>query len=94
MAGGKADDLGRMKLHVRATPNARRSEVVGWETDERVGRVLRVRVAAPPVEGKANAELREFLAKALDLPKSKVFLDKGGSSRLKCFEIPDGTSLP
>jgi len=83
-----------MKLHVRAAPNAHRSEVIGWETDARAGRVLRVRVAAPPVEGKANAELRDFLAMTLDLPKSKVVLDKGGSSRLKSFEIPDGTPLP
>ena len=83
-----------MKLHVHAAPNARRSEVIGWENDARFGRVLRVRVAAPPVEGKANAELRDFLAKTLDLPKSKVVLDKGSSSRLKSFEIPDGTPLP
>jgi len=51
-------------------------------------------VAAPPVEGKANAELRDFLAETLGLPKSKVVLDKGCSSRLKSYEIPDGTPLP
>lgn len=83
-----------MKLRVRATPNASRSEVVGWEDDTQAGRILRVRVAAPPVEGRANAALREFLAKTLGLPKSKVILEKGGSSRFKSFEIPDGTSLP
>ena len=55
---------------------------------------LRVRIAAPPVEGKANAALREFLAKALGLPKSSVSLDKGDGSRLKTFLIPDGTPLP
>ena len=53
-----------------------------------------MRVAAPPTEGKANAELREFLAKALSLPKSKVVLEKGSTSRFKSFEIPDGTPLP
>ncbi len=83
-----------MKLRVRATPNAHRSEVVGWEDDPQAGRILRVRVAAPPVEGKANAELRDFLARFLKLPKSSVTLEKGGSSRYKSFEIPDGTSLP
>jgi len=86
--------LGRMKLHVRAAPNAHRSEVIGWENDARSGRVLRVRVAAPPVEGKANAALRDFLARTLDLPRSQVVLDRGNASRLKCFEIPDGTPLP
>lgn len=83
-----------VKLRVRATPNSRRSEVIGWEDDAQAGRILRVRVAAPPVDGKANAELREFLAKSLGLPKSRVVLDKGGSARFKLFEIPDGTALP
>jgi uncharacterized protein (TIGR00251 family) len=83
-----------MKLRVRATPNARRSEVIGWENDPQAGRILRVRVAAPPTEGKANAELREFLAKELGLPKSKVLLEKGNSSRFKTFDVPDGTALP
>lgn len=83
-----------MKLRVRAIPNARRSEVIGWEDDAQAGRILRVRVAAPPQDGKANAELRDFLATTLGLPKSRVILDKGGSSRFKTFEIPDGTALP
>jgi len=83
-----------MKLVVRAVPNASRSEISGWEDDPRAGRVLRVRIAAPPVEGKANAALREFLAKALGLSKSAVTLEKGDSSRFKTFTIPDGTPLP
>ena len=82
-----------MKLHVRATPNARCSEIAGWEEEAQVGRVLRVRIAAAPVDGKANAALREFLAKALGLSKSMVTLEKGGSSRYKTFSIPDGTKL-
>ena len=83
-----------MKLRVRAAPNASRSEVLGWETDPQAGRVLKVRIAAPPVDGKANAALRDFLAAILKLPKSKVVLEKGSSSRFKTFEVPDGTSLP
>lgn len=83
-----------MLIRVRATPNARHNEVVGWEDDRLAGRILRVRVAAPPVEGMANAELRDFLAKSLGLPKSKVRLEKGSTSRFKSFEIPDGTPLP
>lgn len=80
-----------MKLRVRATPNARKSEILGWEEDPHAGRVLRVRVAAPAVDGKANAELTAFLAKSLGLTKSKVLLEKGDGSRFKTFEIPDGT---
>jgi uncharacterized protein (TIGR00251 family) len=83
-----------MNLRVRATPNARRSEIIGWEDDPQAGRILRVRVAAPPTEGKANRELRDFLAQSLGLPKSQVVLEKGNASRFKSFEIPDGTPLP
>ncbi|MFD0893533.1 DUF167 domain-containing protein [Luteolibacter ambystomatis] len=83
-----------MKLVVLAVPNASRSEISGWEDDPRAGRVLRVRIAAPPVEGKANAALRDFLAKSLGLSKAAVVLEKGDGSRVKTFRIPDGTALP
>ncbi len=83
-----------MKLHIKVIPNARKTECAGWENDPAHGRVLRVRVAAPPVEGKANEALRAFLADCLKLPKSKVVLHKGETSRIKAFAIPDGTALP
>ena len=51
-----------MQIRVLAVPNAKASEVVGWEEDPRAGRVLRVKIAAAPVDGKANAALRDFLA--------------------------------
>lgn len=82
------------KLHVKATPNARISEVIGWEDNPTHSRVLRVRVAAPPVEGKANTALQAILAKWLHLPKSQVMLDKGDTSRIKTFLIPDETQVP
>lgn len=82
-----------MKLRVRATPNARNSEVIGWSHDPLVGPVLCVRIAAPPAEGKANAELRRLLADKLGLAKSSVTLEKGGTSRIKTFDIPDDTCL-
>lgn len=83
-----------MKLFVSIVPNARSNEVVGWENDPRSGMVLKVRITAPPVEGKANAAVREFLAETLGLSKSAVVLERGSSSRLKLFTIPDGTILP
>jgi uncharacterized protein (TIGR00251 family) len=83
-----------MKLFVSIVPNARSNEVVGWENDPRSGMVLKVRITAPPVEGKANAAAREFLAETLGLSKSAVVLERGSSSRLKLFTIPDGTILP
>ena len=83
-----------MKLPVRAVPNARTSEILGWEEDALAGRVLKVRITAPAVDGKANEALREFLAKSLGLPKSKVTLERGSTSRVKMFTVPDGTTLP
>lgn len=83
-----------MKLRIRVTPNSSRSEIVGWEEDPSAGRVLRVRVTAPPVEGKANEELRGLLAKSFGVPKSQVTLDKGGSGRVKTFIVPDSARLP
>ena len=82
-----------MRLRVLAVPNSKTSEVLGWEDDARAGRVLRVKIAAPPVDGKANAALRDFLAKHLGIPKSKVVLEKGDTSRIKTFTLPDGTII-
>jgi uncharacterized protein YggU (UPF0235/DUF167 family) len=79
-----------MRVHVLAVPNSRATEIVGWEDDPRAGRVLRVRVVAPPVDGKANVMLREALAAHLGVAKSRVRLEKGGSGRIKTFEISGG----
>ena len=83
-----------MKLALKVTPGAKRNEVLGWEDDyPQVGRVLKLKIAAPPVEGKANKEIVLFLAKTLGLPKSAVELVHGTSGRIKLAEIPDGTDL-
>ncbi|MBI4313095.1 MAG: DUF167 domain-containing protein [Chloroflexi bacterium] len=75
------------RLKVRAQPNARVSEILG-ATDG----VLRVRVAAAPVEGKANKALVELLANALGVPKSFVRVTRGAASRDKLVEV-EGLSL-
>jgi uncharacterized protein (TIGR00251 family) len=79
-----------MLIRVLVVPNSKTSEVVGWEDDPRAGKVLRVKISAPPVDGKANAALREFLAKHFGVPKSRVTLEKGEGSRIKTFDLPDG----
>jgi uncharacterized protein (TIGR00251 family) len=67
---------------VWASPGARRSELAGVAD----GR-LRVRLAAPAHEGKANAELVRFLAGLLDVPKGAVTVAAGASSRRKLVRI-------
>jgi uncharacterized protein len=74
-------------LPIKAIPNAPRSEVVGW-----LGEALKVKIHAPPVEGRANAALCEFLADALDLPRRAVTVLRGDTSRQKLVRI-DGLTL-
>lgn len=83
-----------MKLALKVTPGAKKNEILGWEDDyPQVGRVLKVKIAAPPVEGKANKEIVLFLAKALGIPKTSVEVVHGTSGRIKLVEIPDQTDL-
>jgi uncharacterized protein len=69
-------------LRVRVQPRATRDEVVG----ERAGAVV-VRLAAPPVDGKANAALCAFLAKAAGVPRSQVTIVRGASARDKVVRV-------
>ena len=83
-----------MKLALKVTPGAKKNEILGWEDDyPQVGRVLKVKIAAPPVEGKANKEIVLFLAKALGVTKSSIEVVHGTSGRIKLVEIPDGADL-
>lgn len=79
-----------MRLGVQVKPNARASRVVGWIADPPT---VIVAVAAPPVDGKANAELTRFLAETLGIPKSAVVIEHGAGGRNKRVQLPDGTSL-
>ena len=76
------------QLAIKAIPNAPRSEVVGW-----LGDALKVKVHAPPVEGRANDALCEFLAEALGLPRRAVTVLRGDTSRQKVVQI-DGLDRP
>lgn len=69
-------------LAVKAVPNAPRSTLAGW-----LGEALKVRVQAPPVEGRANEALCAFLAGELDLPRRAVTVLRGDTSRLKLVRI-------
>jgi hypothetical protein len=69
-------------LHVRLQPRARREEVVG----ERAGAVV-IRVTAPPVDGKANAALCAFVARAAGVPPSRVSVVRGHGSRDKVVRV-------
>jgi len=72
-----------MILSVHLIPNASRNEIAGW-TDG----ALKIRVTAPPIEGRANDALIHFLADALDLAPSEVEIEKGATSKYKRIKIP------
>jgi len=75
------------KIALKAIPNAPRNALAGWSGD-----ALRVRVRAPALEGRANAELCDFLADALGLPRRAVSVARGDKSRRKILRI-DGLTL-
>ena len=70
------------RIRVRLTPRAARDAIAGWQDG-----VLRVRVTAPPVEGRANAALERLLAGALGLPKTAVRVVSGAQSRDKTVAV-------
>ena len=65
-------------LHIQAQPGAKRTEVAGLYGD-----CLKLRLASPPVDGKANACLVEFLAERLGVKRGQVTITRGLSSRRK-----------
>jgi uncharacterized protein (TIGR00251 family) len=67
-------------LHIQ--PGARKTELAGLHGD-----ALKIRLAAPPVDGKANAALLEFIAERLGLRASAVTLKSGQTSRRKVVEV-------
>jgi len=72
-------------LAIRVIPGASRNEIAEILDDG----TIRIRLTAPPVEGRANAALIDFLSKILDIPKSKIDIIAGHSRRDKLVSILD-----
>jgi len=73
---------GRITLTLHIQPGAKKTEFAGLHGD-----ALKIRLAAPPVDGKANEALIKFVAETLKLPKSAVNLKSGQTSRRKVLEV-------
>ena len=67
-----------IRFRVRVTPRASRSEVAGQQDG-----ILRIRIAAAPVDGAANKELIRMLADTLMIPRSAISITAGHNSRIK-----------
>ncbi len=76
-----------LALHVQ--PGAKRTAVDGTHGD-----ALKIRLAAPPVDGKANAELLRFLADAFGVPLRNVVLVRGETSRQKVVRVDGPARRP
>ena len=80
-----AEKDGVLTFKVQVVPRASRSELVG----EHDG-ALRVRIAAPPVDGAANDELVRLLARAFGVPRSAIDITAGHASKLKTVRVAGG----
>jgi len=69
-----------LSLHIQ--PGAKKSSVAGLH-----GEALKIRLAAPPVDGKANTALVAFVAELLQLPRAAVSLKSGQTSRQKVLRV-------
>ena len=72
-------------LAIRVTPRAKRNQIVEVMADD----TIKVRLTAPPVEGKANQALVDFLAEVLGVNKSRIEMVGGATSRDKLVSILD-----
>ena len=77
---------GALRFKVRVLTRASRTEIAGVHGD-----ALKIRLAASPVEGAANAELITLLAKQLRLPKSAISIVRGLKGRDKVLEAAGAT---
>ncbi|HYA39549.1 MAG TPA: DUF167 family protein [Candidatus Methylomirabilis sp.] len=76
-------------LQVQVQPHASRAAVAGV-----IGDHLKIRLTAPPLEGRANTDLISLLAKLFDVPKSQVTLLRGETSKRKLLRIHTPKKLP
>lgn len=80
-------------LHVHVVPKSSKNEILGWVRDAAGNRWLKIRVAAPPEDGKANKELVKFLSRSLKLSQKQVEICGGAASRYKKIKIDDEAAI-
>lgn len=76
----RSGEVTTLTLHIQ--PGAKRSEIAGLH-----GAALKIRLAAPPLEGRANEALLKFIADLFDVPMRQVELKQGGQSRHKVVAV-------
>lgn len=74
--------MASIDIQVQISPKSSRDEIVGLH-----GGRLKIKISAPPVDGKANERLVLFIAKSLGVPKTSIEIIKGKTSRLKTLRV-------
>lgn len=77
-----------LRIAVQVMPNAGKSEVL-----EEIEGALKIRLKAVPIEGRANEALVRFIADLLDIPKGRVSVTHGLTSRMKIVEVEAGLDV-
>jgi uncharacterized protein (TIGR00251 family) len=78
---------GGVRLHLFIQPKSSKNQIVGPHNG-----MLKIKIAAPPVDGEANSALIEYLAKFFKVPKRSITLVKGDTGRQKTVDI-EGLTL-
>ena len=73
---------GGVRLHLFIQPKSSKNEVVGIHNGE-----IKIKITAPPIDGRANAGLVEYLSDLFDVPKRDLTLVKGETGRHKTVDI-------
>ena len=79
---GVEDEEG-IRIRVKAVPRAKRNQITGFTADG----CLRVRLAAPPVDGKANQMLEKVLSENFQVPRADISIIAGVHGRIKTLKI-------
>ena len=94
MTGARAPGPDGLRIAVRLTPRSGRDELAGLASLSDGRTVLAARVRAVPEDGRANAALVRLVAEALGVPRSRVALVEGATSRIKLvFVAGEGVAL-
>ncbi len=72
-----------IKIKVKITPNARQDKICGYIEED----ILKIKIKAKPIDGKANKYLIKYLSNELDIPQKYFAIIKGNTSRIKTIKI-------
>ena len=71
------------KIKIKVTPNSIRDEISGYLGED----ILKIKIKAKPIKGKANTYLLRYLSKELKIPQKNLSIVKGKTSRIKILEV-------